>query len=64
VESLPNKNMEIKTVGQAIRERYERNTHIGCALSLLSQIINTGLWIDARRVQVDKAEEKVLHDQE
>jgi hypothetical protein len=56
--------MEIKTVGQAIRERYERNTHIGCALSLLSQIINTGLWIDARRVQVDKAEEKVLHDQE
>jgi len=23
VESLPNENMEIKTVGQAIRERYE-----------------------------------------
>jgi hypothetical protein len=33
------------------------------ALSLLSQIAITGLWMDARRVQVDKAEGKVLHDQ-
>jgi hypothetical protein len=40
-------------------------TPILVVLSLSSaQIINTGFGIDARRVQADKEEEKVLHDQE
>jgi hypothetical protein len=57
-ESLLNGNIESWKVRQAIKKGYEWDTHISCALSLLSQIIITRLGIDAGRVHDDKEEEK------
>jgi hypothetical protein len=57
-ESLLNGNIESRKVRQAIRKGYEWDTHISCALSLLSQIIITGLGIDVRRIHDDNEEEK------
>jgi hypothetical protein len=57
-ENLLNGNIEYRKVRQAIGKGYEWDTHISRALSLLLQIIITGLGIDAKRVQDDKEEEK------
>jgi hypothetical protein len=57
-ESLLSGNIESRKVRHAIKKGYEWDTHISCALSLQSQIIITGLGIDARRVHDDKEEEK------